>query len=103
IRAEGLVETEDRARVVRGLTEVVPTRVFLRETDKTVASEALRELGSKIRNSGTMIDGLHTLMHTVRDEVEYEVVPSRIRSIEFICFLNESGGLWIDDIAVAYR
>jgi len=36
-------------------------------------------------------------------EVEYEVVPSRIRSIEFICFLNESGGLWIDDIAVAYR
>lgn len=36
-------------------------------------------------------------------EVEYDVVPSRVRSIEFICFLNESGRLWIDDIAVAYR
>lgn len=73
IRAEGLVETEDRAGIVRGLTEVVPTRVFLRETDKTVADASLRALGAKVRSSGTIIDGLHTLMHTVRDEVDYEV------------------------------
>jgi hypothetical protein len=36
-------------------------------------------------------------------EVEYDVVPSRVRSIELICFLNESGRFWIDDIEVGYR
>lgn len=73
VRAEGLVETEDRAGIVRGLTEVVPTRVFLRETDKTAPDDRLRAMGEKIRDASTIIDGLHTLMHTVRDEVDYEV------------------------------
>lgn len=71
-RAEGLVETEDRAGIVRGLTEVVPTRVFLRGTEKTLADDAIREL-AKVVSGGSLIDGLHTLMHTVRDKVEYEI------------------------------
>lgn len=74
IRAEGLVETEDRAGIVRGLTEVVPTRVFLRETEKTTADAAIRALASKVKGVGiSMIDGLHVLMHAVADAVTYEV------------------------------
>lgn len=71
-RAEGLVETEDRAGIVRGLLEVVPVRVFLRETEKTTPNDAIRDLGSKIKAGSTVIDGMHTLMHAVRDAVEYE-------------------------------
>lgn len=71
-RAEGLVETEDRSGIVRGLTEVVPTRVFLRATDKTMANEEIRALGESTKaNSG--IDGLHALMHAVRDAVDYQI------------------------------
>ncbi len=71
-RAEGLVETEDRAGIVRGLQDTVPVRVFLRETAKTEPDEMIREL-SAIALKGSQIDGLHTLMHTVGERVRYEI------------------------------
>lgn len=71
-RAEGLVETEDRAGVVRGLPEIAPVRVYLRESDKTLPDDAIRDLG-QIARKGTPIDGLHTLMHTVRDKIDYQI------------------------------
>lgn len=71
-RAEGMVETEDRAGMVRGLPEIAPVRVFLRETDRTAPDDAIRDL-SEIVRKGSQIDGLHALMHTVRDKVAYEI------------------------------
>lgn len=68
IIANGVVETEDHAGVVRGLPEVAPRRVFLRQTAMTAANEDIRKL-----ITGTPgINGLHELMHAVRDAVEYE-------------------------------
>lgn len=72
VRVEGLVETEDRAGIVRGLAEFAPTRVFLRETHTTTCDEAIRDLSTLVAR-GSIVDGLHTLMHTVRDKVAYEV------------------------------
>lgn len=71
-RAEGVVETEDRAGIVRGLAENVPLRVFLRETDRTKPDDAIRDLSGTARK-GSQIDGLHALMHAVRDKVAYEI------------------------------
>lgn len=72
IIAKGVVETEDRAGVAQGLQEVTPTRVFLRETDKTKADDAIREMAEKacpIPNVG----GFHRLMNVIRDAIDYEV------------------------------
>ncbi|MFN0217676.1 MAG: transglutaminase domain-containing protein [Hyphomicrobium sp.] len=72
IIAKGVVETEDRAGVVQGLQELTPRRVFLRQTEKTTATDAVRDL---ISTSGatTTLEGLHALMDAVRDAIEYEI------------------------------
>lgn len=72
IIAKGTIATEDRAGVVQGLYDVTPVRVFLRETEKTKANEAIREIAEKscpVPN----ISGFHRLMNAVRDIVDYEV------------------------------
>ncbi len=40
IEASGIVDTEDRSGIVRGLAEVAPRRVFLRETPRTAPTRA---------------------------------------------------------------
>jgi transglutaminase-like putative cysteine protease len=72
IEATGVVETEDRIGVAKGLPETAPLRVFLRETPRTAPDEAIRELAMKCKG-GCTLDKLHRLMHTVREAVTYEV------------------------------
>jgi transglutaminase-like putative cysteine protease len=72
ILARGTVETQDKAGFVRGLTEVAPTRVFRRETPKTAADDAIRELTADLK-APDPIDRLHELMQTVSDRVKYTV------------------------------
>lgn len=72
VLAKGVVETQDRAGLVSGLQEFTPVRVFLRETPKTRASEAIRELAHTACPSPT-IDGFHRLMNAVRDAVDYRI------------------------------
>ncbi|WP_295559717.1 transglutaminase family protein [uncultured Hyphomicrobium sp.] len=76
IEASGLVETEDRSGIVRGLTEVAPRRVFLRETDKTTPDKGIRELARSVSNGKVpkdVLDCMHALMRAVSDAVEYEI------------------------------
>ena len=46
----GVVEVEDRHGVVRGLTDRVPPRVYLRRTRLTMPSPGIVELASHIEN-----------------------------------------------------
>jgi transglutaminase-like putative cysteine protease len=76
IEASGLVETEDRSGIVRGLIEIAPRRVFLRETASTLPDKSIRELARSVSNGKVPKDGLdcmHALMRTVRDAVDYEI------------------------------
>ena len=76
IEASGIVETEDRSGIVRGLIEVAPRRVFLRETEKTAPDKAIRELARSVSNGKVpkdVLDCMHALMRTVQDAVEYEI------------------------------
>lgn len=70
--AKGIVETDDSAGVVRGLQEAAPIRVFLRETLKTKAGEAIRDLASGTSGANDL-ERLHALMNKVRDAVDYRI------------------------------
>lgn len=72
IIARGTVETHDKAGFVRGLTEVAPTRVFKRETERTAPDDAIRELTADLK-APDAIDRLHELMAVVGERVKYVV------------------------------
>ena len=76
IVARGVVETEDRCGIVRGLAEAAPRRVFLRDTPMTEADSAIRDLAKKVSGGKPPtdpLDCLHSLMREVRDAIEYEI------------------------------
>lgn len=76
IEASGVVETEDRFGIVRGIDEVAPRRVFLRETPKTAPDKAIRDLARSVSNGkipADTLDCMHALMRAVRDAVDYEI------------------------------
>lgn len=70
ILAEGLVETEDKAGVVRGLDERFDPRIYLRETPLTAVTPAIRELGGSIADTDALAR-LHSLCALVRARVDY--------------------------------
>ncbi|AHB48040.1 transglutaminase [Hyphomicrobium nitrativorans NL23] len=79
IEASGIIETEDRAGIVRGLAEVTPRRVFLRETPRTAPDKAIRDLAKSVSHGRVPrdpLDCLHSLMRTVGDAVSYEIGTS---------------------------
>ncbi|MGA7117849.1 MAG: transglutaminase family protein [Hyphomicrobium sp.] len=72
IEATGVVETQDRIGVAKGLSEPAPLRIYLRETPRTAPDDAIRGLAAKCKG-GCTLDRLHRLMHTVREAVSYEI------------------------------
>ena len=70
--AKGVVDTEDRAGIVRGLADPAPLRVYRRQTAKTQPNDDILALS---RTVGATLDirGMHNLMHAVRDAVDYKV------------------------------
>lgn len=72
IIAKGVVETEDRAGVVKGIIEAAPPRIFLRDTEKTRASPGLADLAQSARADGTLA-GMHRLMAAVAEAVIYKI------------------------------
>ncbi|MBS0235434.1 MAG: transglutaminase family protein [Proteobacteria bacterium] len=72
IIAKGVVDTEDRAGIVRGLADPAPLRVYRRHTEKTMPTEEIRVLA---REAGAKPDirGMHNLMHAVRDTIDYQI------------------------------
>lgn len=72
VEAEGIVETSDRDGIVRGLRDVAPVRVFLRETKLTAPDGSIRSLARETK-ADDGVAGLHRLMHVVGDRIEYTV------------------------------
>jgi transglutaminase-like putative cysteine protease len=70
IEAGGLVETQDRHGVVRGLVEPSPPRIYLRDTAQTRADDAIRELAAGA-GAGDIIERLHALSAAVSERVQY--------------------------------
>jgi transglutaminase-like putative cysteine protease len=72
IIAKGVVDTEDRAGIVRGLSDPAPLRVYRRQTPKTAPNDDIRVLAKSMGGTAD-IRGMHNLMHAVRDAVEYKI------------------------------
>lgn len=71
VRAHGVVETEDRSGIVRGLGEDMPRDVFLRQTPVTAPNAAIRAIAAKVEKLAGL-DLLHALMAEIRGRVDYE-------------------------------
>jgi transglutaminase-like putative cysteine protease len=72
VEASGLIETWDRVGIARGLVEVAPRPVYLRQTPMTAPDEAIRKLAAGIEATD-LLARLHSLMQRVRDEIDYEI------------------------------
>ncbi|MDX2307936.1 MAG: transglutaminase family protein [Hyphomicrobium sp.] len=79
IEAQGIVETEDRIGVTRGLVEPAPLRVYLRETARTKPNDPIRAMAAKC-TTGCMLDRLHKLMHGVHAAIAYETGATHVHT-----------------------
>ncbi len=76
IVAEGEIETQDTAGVVRGFVSLVPDNVFLRQTPATLPDAAMLKAVSAFRGKKDVVETGHALMALVHDKVAYEVDTS---------------------------
>lgn len=75
VNVSGLVETEDRCGIVRGLAEVAPCHVYLRKTLLTEPCNAIETLAQKTLGkyeTTDMLNGMHALMNEIREVIEYK-------------------------------
>lgn len=66
VRVDGVIETGDRAGVVRGTIERFPPALFLRETGLTHADTAIRAHVSMLRAGA---DGVLDLLHRLKSDI----------------------------------
>ena len=71
IVAEGAVQTDDVAGVVRGLADQTRPALFLRRTPLTEPDAAIHALGQSVRVEPDALARLHRLNAAVRDAVDY--------------------------------
>jgi len=72
ITVRGEVETTDTSGVVAGLKSSVPDYVFLRETELTAPSDAIRAFVKSLEPAPDL-ERLHNLMSAIRERVEYRL------------------------------
>lgn len=71
ILAEGEVETEDTAGVVRGLKDAVRPQIYLRPTPLTETDKKIDALAAAITGEKPL-DRMHALFNAVADAIEYK-------------------------------
>lgn len=72
IAARGVVETRDRAGVARGVVDIAPHRVYLRDTPRTMPDEAIKDLAESVASDDT-IERMHKLMDEIHRRVDYVI------------------------------
>lgn len=91
IIAEGIVEVQDVAGVVRGLDCPAPDAVFLRVTKPTAANSTLRALAERHVTGRTVLDGLHALMAEIHGRVAYETGATHAHTTAAEAFADGRG------------
>ena len=71
VLAEGEVEVDDTAGVVRGLRDGIRPQVFLRPTPLTEADEKIEKLAASIADAAPL-EQMHSLFNAVADAIEYK-------------------------------
>ena len=73
IAAEGEVETEDKAGLVRGIPGQIPDAVYLRQTLATQPGPDLVKFMGRFDRTSPALDLAHQVMRAVHESVAYEV------------------------------
>lgn len=89
--AEGEVETQDTAGVIKGLPGWIPDAVFLRQSKATQPSKAMRSLGQQVREAGVPLQQAHALMNELHRRVAYEVGASHAHTTAEEAFADKRG------------
>ncbi len=71
VLAEGEVEVDDTAGVVRGLRETVRPQVFMRPTPLTETDDRINKLAASV-TAASPLDRMHGLFNAVADAIEYK-------------------------------
>jgi len=80
ITAHGQVETTDTQGMITGTVEPFPLNAYLRFTDLTEPSEAIRSIAMQSKGGENRIDELHRLLNTVRDKVDYRTGETQVET-----------------------
>jgi transglutaminase-like putative cysteine protease len=91
IIAQGEVETQDASGMVRGLTQTVPDAVFLRHTDKTMASKAMVDLAEALKGNGEPLQLAHDIMLKVFGSIAYVAGVSNTQTTAAEAFAAKCG------------
>jgi transglutaminase-like putative cysteine protease len=79
--AEGVVETQDAAGVVRGLKCPAPDSVFLRQTAATEPSSDLSEIaGTAAARFPKQLDMLHEIMQQIHARIDYQIGATHVHT-----------------------
>lgn len=91
IIAEGEIETQDTAGVVRGLNAQVPDNVLLRQTPSTMPDEAMLKAITPWRGRKNALETGHGLMALIHEKIAYEVGTSDAKTTAAQSFAAGSG------------
>ena len=93
LRVSGDVETTELNGVVASPIERFPPRFYLRRTLLTETNDALNELAETAREAsdGTPLDLAHSLMHKVRDQLDYMIGETDATTTAAQALANGSG------------
>lgn len=92
VTVEGEVETQDTAGVIRGVSERFPPSLYMRETDLTVPSPALREFALDASgNDPDRLARLHTLMDGLGEAMTFDPDPTHASTTAIEAFELKRG------------
>jgi transglutaminase-like putative cysteine protease len=74
--AEGEVETQDTAGVVRGAVERFPPSLFLRETALTHAGEGIEAYAAQFGRPADTLSRMHDLLARIHEDVAFDAEPT---------------------------
>jgi transglutaminase-like putative cysteine protease len=91
IVAEGTVDCEDAAGVVKGLPSSAPDAVFTRQTDATIPNAAIRNMADKAASKDGELATLHAMMGAIHDRVDYELGSTHAHTTAAEAFADGRG------------
>lgn len=91
ISAEGEVETEDKSGVVRGMANLIPDAVYLRQTAATQLEPGLQTFLKRFARTLPPLELAHRVMAAVHEAVTYEVGSTHAHTTAAEAFADGRG------------
>lgn len=92
LRVTGDIETNDTAGIIAGTVERAPEIYFLRDTDLTMADEAMRAFAEECaKPGGDDLATLHRLMNALNGEISFDTEPTHVATTASEAFAMRSG------------